>query len=69
MATQELPPETLQVPALQQGLPERGSAGPTHEISPRDQTLRLQRVRPTVHSEEQLAETCGGTQWKQVSQT
>ena len=67
VAAQERQAEALQVPAVQQSLPERGSAGATHEISPGYQALRLQRVRPSVHREEQLAETRGRAQREQVS--
>ena len=78
VATQEQQTETLQVSTLQQGLPEGGSAGATHEISQvrpfiilisvsinsslqGDKTICMQRVWPSVHSKEQLAETCGRT--------
>ena len=67
MAAQERQAEALQVPAVQQSLPEGGAAGAAHEVSQGHQAFRLQRVWPAVHRQEQLAETRGRAQREQVS--
>ena len=49
------------------GVPARSFAGAAHAIAPGGETVRLQRVRPPVHRQEQLAETRGRAQREQVS--